>query len=50
MAAAIMSVLAVAALLTALFLPALYAARFKVSVPKDAGTNETPLLAENMTE
>ena len=50
MAVAIMGGLAVATLLTVLFLPALYAAWFKVSVPKEAGSNEPPLLAEEMTE
>ena len=50
MAVAIMGGLAVATLLTVLFLPALYAAWFKVSMPEEAGSNEPPLLAEEMTE
>lgn len=50
MAVAIMGGLAVATLLTVLFLPALYAGWFKVSMPKETGSNEPPLLVEEMTE
>lgn len=46
MAVAIMGGLAIATLLTVLFLPALYAAWFKVSVPKEA----EPVFVEEVTE
>ncbi len=46
MAVAIMGGLAIATVLTVLFLPALYAAWFKVSVPKEA----EPVFAEQVTE
>ena len=46
MAVAIMGGLAIATLLTVLFLPALYAAWFKVSVPKEA----EPIFVEEVTE
>lgn len=46
MAVAIMGGLAIATLLTVLFLPALYAAWFKISVPKDA----EPIFLQEVTE
>lgn len=46
MAVAIMGGLAIATLLTVLFLPALYAAWFKISVPKEA----EPIFAQEVTE
>ena len=46
MAVAIMGGLAIATLLTVLFLPALYAAWFKISVPKE----EEPIFAQEVTE
>jgi multidrug efflux pump len=46
MAVAIMGGLAIATLLTVLFLPALYAAWFKISVPKE----DEPIFAQEVTE